>query len=161
MESIDALDRYRAHFTAAPEALTNAILAGTLLQPLGLTRRQRFAADPLERRVELGMLPIPRRDVERLHQVLAMQSRLLDTSASSRAQRALLHRSSLDDAITWLEVHGDRPDMVEHWRALKAQGAPAAPAAPGDHGGEQTDHERLVPRRRRRRRRRRNYGARS
>jgi len=157
MESIDALDRYRAQFTAAPEALTNAILAGTLLQPLGLSRRQRFAADPLERRIELGMLPIPRRDVERLHQVLAMQSRLLDTSASPRAQRALLHRPSLDDAITWLEVHGDQPDIVEHWRALKAQGTPAPP---GDHGGEQPDHDRPVHRRRRRRRRR-NYGARS
>jgi poly(A) polymerase len=159
MESIDALDRYRAQFTAAPETLTNAILAGTLLQPLGLTRRQRFAADPLERRIELGMLPIPRRDVERLHQVLAMQPRLLDTSASPRAQRALLHRSSLDDAITWLEVHGDRPDIVEHWRALKAQGAHAAP---DEHAAaDQADHQRPARRRRRRRRRRRNYGARS
>ena len=34
-QSIAALDRYRRRFTAAPEALTNAILAGTLLQPMG------------------------------------------------------------------------------------------------------------------------------
>jgi len=158
MESIGALDRYRAQFTAAPESLTNAILAGTLLQPLGLTRRQRFSADPLERRIELGMLPIPRRDVERLHQVLALQSRLLDTSTSMRAQRGLLHRSALDDALTWLEIHGDRPDVVEHWRALKAQGTPHADV---EHAGAQTEHDRPVQRRRRRRRRRRNYGARS
>jgi poly(A) polymerase len=159
MESIAALDRYRAQFTAAPESLTNAILAGTLLQPLGLTRRQRFAADPLERRIELGMLPIPRRDVERLHQVLALQPRLLDITASPRAQRGLLHRSSLEDALTWLEVHGDHPDIVAHWRALKAQGEHQAPAEQG--AAEQPEHDRPVRRRRRRRRRGRNYGARS
>jgi hypothetical protein len=34
-----------------PDTLTNAILAGTLLEPLGLVgRRQRFSADALERR---------------------------------------------------------------------------------------------------------------
>jgi poly(A) polymerase len=160
MHSIAALDRYRAQFTAAPESLTNAILAGTLLQPLGLTRRQRFAADPLERRIELGMLPIPRRDVERLHQVLALQPRLLDITASPRAQRALLHRSALDDALTWLEIHGEHPDIVEHWRALQAQGAqPQAAAEPGPAEAP-TEHDRPL-RRRRRRRRRRNYGARS
>ena len=32
----------------------------------------------LERRIELGLLPIPRRDVERLQQIIAMQPRLLD-----------------------------------------------------------------------------------
>ena len=157
-ESISALDRYRRKFTSAPESLTNAILAGTLLHPLGLTKRQRFSADPLERRVELGMLPIPRRDIERLHQVLMLQPRLLDLSASPRAQRGLLHRSALDDALTWFEVHGDRPDIVEHWRGLKAQPAPATAAS-----GHEEPVERDGPRRRRRRRRRRgrNYGARS
>ena len=161
MESIAALDRYRAQFTSAPESLTNAILAGTLLQPLGLTRRQRFSADPLERRVELGMLPIPRRDVERLHQVLLLQPRLLDVTASPRAQRALLHRSSLDDALTWLEIHGEHPDIVEHWRGLKAQGAHQAPVEQGAAEQPPPEHDRPVHRRRRRRRRRRNYGARS
>src|SRR6476659_4830373 len=33
--SIAALDRYRARFQSAPDSLTNPILAGTLLQPLG------------------------------------------------------------------------------------------------------------------------------
>jgi poly(A) polymerase len=150
--SIAALDRYRRRFTAAPEALTNAILAGTLLQPMGLLRRQRFAADPLERRVDLGMLPVPRRDVERLRQIIAIQPRLLDLQAPPRAQRALLHRSVLDEALTWLDVHGDRPDVVEHWRALKAQASPEEPAA--------ADGESVGPfKRRRRRRRRRNYGS--
>jgi hypothetical protein len=112
------------------------------------------------------MLPIPRRDVERLHQILSLQSRLLDSAASPRAQRALLHRSALDDALTWLEVHGDRPDLVEHYRELQSQAAAHAaaggPAGPGGAGSDQpAEHDRPRRRRRRRRRRGRNYGARS
>ena len=124
--SIAALDRYRARFQSAPDSLTNAILAGTLLQPLGLaTRQPRFSADALERRIEIGMLPIARRDIERLQHIISMQARLLDLNAPVRAQRNLLHRSSLDEAITWLEIHGDRPDVVAHWRSLQSQGVPA------------------------------------
>jgi poly(A) polymerase len=126
--SIAALDRYRARFKAAPDSLTNPILAGTLLQPLGLAgRRPRFAADALERRVEIGMLPIARRDVERLQHVMSMQPRLLDIAAPARAQKGLLHRSTLDEALTWLEIHGDRPDVVAHWRNLQAQAVPPQP----------------------------------
>jgi poly(A) polymerase len=121
--SIAALDRYRARFRSAPDSLTNAILAGTLLQPLGLAgRRPRFSADALERRIEIGMLPIARRDIERLQHIISMQTRLLDLDAPARAQRSLLHRSSLDEAITWMEIHGERPDVVAHWRTLQAQG---------------------------------------
>ncbi|MEO7272005.1 MAG: hypothetical protein ABIX28_03230, partial [Vicinamibacterales bacterium] len=142
--SIAALDSYRARFQSAPDSLTNAILAGTLLQPLGLaTRSTRFSADALERRVEIGMLPIARRDVERLQHIMSMQARLLDLNAPARAQRNLLHRSSLAEALTWLEIHGDRPDVVAHWRNLEAQGAPA-PAQ---------DHAADLPFRARRRRR--------
>ncbi|HWK08614.1 MAG TPA: hypothetical protein VNR64_01090, partial [Vicinamibacterales bacterium] len=150
--SVGALDRYRAQFEAAPESMTNPILAGTLLFPLGLVGRRRFSADALERRVELGLLPIPRRDVERLQQVLALQPRLLDVQASPRAQRALLHRSVLPEALTWLEIHGERPDVVAHWRTLLAE--------PRDHpqeSSEESGHAPL-PRRRRRRRRRRGQG---
>jgi poly(A) polymerase len=157
--SIAALDRYRNRFASAPESLTNAILAGTLLQPMGLIRRQRFSADPLERKVELGMLPIARRDVERLQQIVAIQPRLLDVDASVRAQRSVLHRSILDEALTWLEIHGERPELVEHWRALKAQSA-SQPAPPGA-AAESPPPDAPFRRRRRRRRRRGNYGARS
>ncbi len=94
---------------------------------MGLIRRQRFSADALERKVELGMLPIARRDVERLQQIIAIQPKLLDIEAPVRAQRGLLHRAILDEALTWLEVHGDRPDVVAHWRELKAQCGPTAP----------------------------------
>ncbi len=157
--SIAALDRYRNRFASAPESLTNAILAGTLLQPMGLIRRQRFSADPLERKVELGMLPIARRDIERLQQIVAIQPRLLDVDASVRAQRSVLHRSILDEALTWMEIHGERPELVEHWRALKAQSA-SQPAPPGATAETQPP-DAPFRRRRRRRRRRGNYGARS
>ena len=128
-ESLRRLDRYRQQFQAAPETLTNAMLAGTLLAPLGLAARERrFNADALERRVELGMLPIPRRDVERLHQLLALQPRLHDLRAPFRAQRALLHRHVLDEALTWLESHGNQPDVLEHWRTLRLQPGPGSPS---------------------------------
>jgi poly(A) polymerase len=149
--AISALDRYRARFDGAPDTLTNAILAGTLLQPLGLVgRRQRFSADPLERRVELGLLPMPRRDIERLQQILSTQHRLLDIHAPQRAQRSLLHRSTFLEAVTWLEIHGDRPDVVDHWRQLQAQSAPSAP-----HHHPAGEMPAAGPYQRRRRRRRR------
>jgi poly(A) polymerase len=147
--AVSALDRYRARFVDAPDTLTNAILAGTMLYPVDLIgRRHRFSADPLERRVELGLLPIARRDVERLHQILALQSRLVDIDGPARAQRGLLHRSAFPEAVTWLEIHGDRPDAVAHWRQIQAQGLNPHPAA-------QEAADRPFRRRRRRRRRRR------
>jgi poly(A) polymerase len=151
-ESLARLDRYRQQFPSAPDTLTNAILAGTVLVPLGLAGPQRrFSADPLERRVELGMLPIPRRDVERLHQILVIQQRLADLRAPFRAQRALLHRHVINEALTWLEIHGDRPEALAHWRGLQAQPGPGTPA----HEGEPPGGDGRGPLRRRRRRRRR------
>jgi poly(A) polymerase len=154
-ESIAALDRYRARFEAAPESLTNAILAGTLIVPLGLAgRRQRFAADPLERRIELGLLPISRRDAERLHQILILQPRVMDIQAAHRIQRGLLNRSAIHEALTWLEIHGDRPDVVAHWRELQSHPA----LVQHTHGAAQPHVEADAqpgPFRRRRRRRRR------
>ena len=150
-ESVSRLDQFRRQFASAPDTLTNPILAGTVLVPLGLAgRRQRFSADAAERRIELGVLPIPRRDVERLQQILAVQPRLLDVHAPLRAQRGLLHRHVLNEALTWLEIHGNRPDVVSHWRALQAE-----PGVQGDLVVEPFP----VPRRRRRRRRRRGPSA--
>jgi poly(A) polymerase len=147
-ESVAALDRYRAGFHDAPDTLTNAILAGTLLVPLGLVGRpQRFSADALERRVELGLLPIARRDVERLHQILSLQQRLRDVDAPARAQRGVLHRSSFPEALTWLEIHGNEPAIVAHWQRLRQQAVLTHPAVEGAAAGR--------PFRRRRRRRRR------
>ena len=146
--AVEAVDRYRSGFDSAPDSLTNAILAGSLLYPLGLIGRpRRFHADAAERRIDLGLLPIARRDVERLQQMFSIIPRMMDLQAPFRVQRSLLHRSSLPEALTWLAIHGDRPEVVEHWQQLQAQRpehpSMAADAAAGPY----------VRRRRRRRRR--------
>jgi poly(A) polymerase len=173
-ESLAALDRYRHRFQAVPESMTNPLLLGTLLVPRGFTGRRPFLAersdvriasgqaddDPRDRRrrerdewrdpkATLGMLPVPRRDVERLRQVLGLQRRLADLQSSPRAKRVLMQRGSFAEALTWLEIHGQAPEVVEHWRGfLEAVAPDDQPASvPLD----------LAPKRRRRRGRRRRY----
>jgi poly(A) polymerase len=154
-KSLEAVDAYRLNFGATPETLTNAILLGSLLVPLGLApqpgrapaltdKERRRAAGP-----RLGELPLARRDVERLRHILSLQRRLRETSASVRAQRALTHRSIFRDALTWMEIHGDSPEVVEHWITVLAErGAEEPPLVPGEPEAP------LIQRRRRRRRRR-------
>ena len=147
--AMGAIDRYRAQFNSAPDSLTNTVLAGTLLHPMGIIGpRTRFHADPLERKLDLGLLPIARRDVERLQQIFSMVPRVLDIQAPMRAQRGLLHRQSLNETLTWLEIHGDRPDVVAHWRELQTQRSEHLPGE-GHHA-----EVALAPFKRRRRRRR-------
>jgi poly(A) polymerase len=149
--SLAAVDAYRQRFEDTPDTLTNAVLLGSLLVPLGYNARTlvgqpepdgEFRREP---RLSLGILPLARRDIERLRQILGLQRRLLDLNLSPRARRALMHRAPFREALTWLEVHGHAPEVLEHWRGfLEAAGSPdAADAADG-----------LPPRRRRRRRRR-------
>ncbi len=160
--SLAELDAYRARFASIPDTLSNAVLLGAMLVPLGLAPgAPRGAARPrgedgeakAEREVpgpRLGALPLARRDVERLGHLLGLQRRLRDTGASPRGQRGLVHRSMFRDALTWLEIHGGAPDLVEHWTALAgAAGSDAPPPAADLPAGERR------PRRRRRRRRRR------
>ena len=78
---------------------------------------------------------MPRRDVERLHQILTMQSRLHDLRAPFKAQRSLLHRHVFSDALTWLEIHGERPEVLAHWRALQAEPMPGTPLPDGNVAG--------------------------
>jgi hypothetical protein len=96
----------------------------------------------------LGTLPLARRDVERLRQILSLQRRLRDLSASPRMQRALTHRSIFREALTWLEIHGHSPDIVEHWITVLAERGAEEPL-PVEEGAVSR-----VRRRRRRRRRR-------
>jgi poly(A) polymerase len=146
--SLAALDAYRKRHDDIPDTLTNAILLGSLLVPLGLIGHPRNPTETeLERepRLSLGMLPLARRDVERFRQVLGLQRRLLDPRLSPRARRALMHRGSFWEALAWLEIHGQAPEAVEHWRGfIEASGV-----AESEQGGGQPP-----PRRRRRRRRR-------
>jgi poly(A) polymerase len=151
--SLSALDRYRRRFEETPETLTNAILLGSLLVPLGYTART-LMGQPVpdgefrrEPRLSLGLLPLARRDVERLRQILGLQRRLTDMTLSPRARRALMHRGPFREALTWLEIHGEEPEALEHWRGfVEAAGTYEHHAEPGAEG--------QPPRRRRRRRRR-------
>jgi poly(A) polymerase len=153
--SLAAVDAYRARFESTPETFTNAILLGSLLVPLDLApqpgRPLMIEDEGGDRRrpavPRLGQLPLARRDVEHLRHLLSLQRRLRELSASPRAQRALTHRSVFHDALTWLEIHGGAPELVDHWKALVAEGGEAA-------GGEASPDEPAAPRRRRRRRRR-------
>ena len=140
--SLAALDAYRRRFEATPDTLTNPILLGTLLVPLGLTSDRNDAAP------RLGALPLARRDVERLRQILGLERRLRDVAAAPRAQRALARRGIFRDALAWLEIHGNAPDLVAHWKTLVESGAPAEAPGQGVDGAP-------PPFRRRRRRRRR------
>jgi poly(A) polymerase len=148
--SLAAVDAYRARFESAPDTLTNAVLLGSLLVPLGYSMRT-LSPPPVpdgefrkEPRISLGMLPLARRDVERLRQILGLQRRLVDMHLSPRARRALTHRGPFKEALTWLEIHGDAPEVLEHWRGF----IEAAATFEGEAEAE------APPRRRRRRRRR-------
>ena len=170
--SLAELDRYRKRFEATPEALSNAILLGSLLVPLGISLQPRRAgpdapdnervqersgrdaqAPPRRRRwppgPKLGELPLARRDIERLQHVLALQRKLRDVTASPRARRALVLRHVFRDALTWLEIHGGVPDLVEQWQLVLAETAHDGPQVEAPEG------EGAPPPLKRRRRRRR------
>jgi poly(A) polymerase len=114
-DSLARLDAYRRRFGPMPEALTNAILLGSLVVPLGFSARS-FHSRGEPPPVTLGVLPLPRRDLERLRHVLALQPRLHDVPASPRVVASLVNRSAFAEAVTWLEIHGQTPDAVQHWR---------------------------------------------
>ena len=151
-EAFEAVDHYRRRFDDAPDTLPNPILAGTLLLPLGLLRdeghRYRYYDDwEREAPTMLGHMQVARKDIERLRHLLALQKRLLDVDAPIRVQKALMHRSAFRDALTWLDIHGERPDIVTHWETLLREDPPTG--VPVEEPGE--------TRRRRRPRRRRSF----
>jgi len=145
-QSLAAIDEHRRSFKRTPEALGNAILLGSLLIPLGLLEQQHGRSKELGAR--FGILPLARRDVELLRQVLHLQRHLRDPHASPRHRRAVMHRSAFPAALMWLELHGNAPEIVESWRAQQQEFT--------QHGGEgvPAPGDRPVRRRRRRRRRR-------
>jgi poly(A) polymerase len=181
-DSLAALDAYRRKFETAPATLRNPVLLGSLLIPLGLMPRQerrhfepaveapedddnagnlirpprtsKFKRPPKEPILKIGMLPIARGDTERLRQLLSLQSRIADVEMPPRAKRALMHRGPFDEALTWFDIHGNAPAVLEHWKgfieAVKAEGP-----RPADEGAAEQDSTDGLRRRRRRRGRRR------
>ena len=185
-QALASLDAYRRRFDSMPDTLSNGILLGSLLVPLGISlhpargagtrdqveSRSRSGGDQVESRSSaggdevggrsdrtprrapgprLGELPLARRDIERLRLIVSLQRRLRDLSASPKAQRALAHRAIFREALTWLEIHGGAPELVEHWKAILAEGGGTEQTV--DAPGDTEDQRGLRPRRRRRRRR--------
>ena len=151
-QSLSALDAYRARFAETPGTLTNAMLLGSLVVPIGSGPGAPLALPAHHRAAQkdsapaLGMLPLARRDIDRLRQVLGLQRRLQDMTLSPRARRALTHRGPFQEALTWLEMHGQAPEVLEHWRGFVEAAA--------TFEGEAVDAGSPPPKRRRRRRRR-------
>jgi hypothetical protein len=225
--SLARLDDYRNAGLATPEELTNPLLAGTLLVPLGLHTR-RPAPQPGRRRDapvardapaaeaeapfegaegevaevaeaplddvaaeirELGeteeavpdagpaplSMPFARRDLDRIRLVLAAQRRLREVGGAIGVKRALASKGYFEDALRWLEIHGeaDGRELAAHWRSLDMGDVPPphAHAEPGGrphgHEGRPREHQPRPPAeagapsssRRRRRRRRRGGGS--
>jgi poly(A) polymerase len=180
-DSLGALDAYRRKFEAAPATLRNPVLLGTLLIPLGLMPRQerrpfaafdeeeagpqpgneleprksKFRRPPKEPILKIGLLPIARGDTERLRQLLSLQSRIADVEMSPRGKRSLMHRSPFEDALTWFEIHGQAPAVLEHWKGfIEGLGPGALHQTHEGEEGSPPAGERTGRRRRRRGRRR-------
>jgi len=186
-QALASLDTFRRRFDSTPDTLSNGILLGTLLVPLGISLNpprgaaseraassaedasadaaidgelHRRGSDRRPRRPpgpRLGELPLARRDIERLRLIVGLQRRLRDVTASPRAQRALVHRGVFREALTWLEIHGDAPELVEHWKGLLAEVGTSE--APAEAPPEATEEHRAPSSHRKRRRRRRRRGA--
>ena len=184
-DGLAALDLYRRGFESAPPTLTNPVLLGTLLIPLGLMPRKderrfdddedevveeeetapvedpalprsrsRFRRAPKEPIVKIGSLPIARGDTERLRQILSLQGRIGDLESSPRAKRALMHRGPFESALTWFEIHGQAPAVLEHWKGFIEALGPDALKPPSNEAGGPGEGERRPAGGKRRRRRR-------
>ena len=131
--SLARLDAYRAQFPAAPPQLTNGMLLGSLIVPLGFSPGgwPAWMENGSKPGLNLGILPLSRRDVERVHQVLMLQRRLREPSRSTHARRMLTQRGAFPDAMLWLEMHGQAPDVLAMWRDQAVESAPVAEPAPG------------------------------
>ena len=157
-DSLARLDAYRRRFDASPPELTNAILMGALLVPAGLIER-RAPGGPADTRVNFGKLPIARRDLDRLGQVVSLVPRMLEADPSPRLTRSLPQRPAFRDALLWLEIFTDAPDELAAWEALRAA-APAPAEHVGPRDGAREGGTAPGPGRRKRRRRGRRRGGR-
>lgn len=124
--------------------------------PPQTSHKSRFKRPPKEPILKIGSLPIARGDTERLRQVLSLQGRIADLELSPRAKRALMHRGPFEDALTWFEIHGHAPAVLEHWKGfIEALGPDALHQPAAEPGAPPADGRAPDAGRRRRGRRRR------
>ena len=156
-DALARLDRYRQRFPDMPVELTTTVLVGSLLVPLGMLEQpaERGGQDRRADRVAFGMLPVARRDLDRLRQITQLLPRLTDPGLPPRVSRSLHHRPGFPDTLAWLEIFGDAPEAVERWkhaRHPRPQPATNAAAAEGGEGKPPAGGRRRRRRRRRGRR---------
>jgi tRNA nucleotidyltransferase/poly(A) polymerase len=140
---------------AEPEGDGEAEGGPQRLDEAAKTHKSRFKRPPKEPILKIGSLPIARGDTERLRQVLSLQSRIADLEMSPRAKRALMHRGPFEDALTWFEVHGNAPAVLEHWKGFIEALGPEALHPPAPEPGAPPGEGRAPGAGRRRRGRRR------
>jgi poly(A) polymerase len=166
-DALARLDRYRLRFPTLPLELTNTVLIGSLLVPLGVLERpvRRESTDSRGDRVSLGMLPVARKELDRLRQITQLLPRLIEAALPPRVARSMHHRPAFPDTVVWLEIFGDAPEAVERWKHARSarqhhhqhQHHPPG-TAPGPEGAGDDAAQPGHRRRRRRRRRRRGRG---
>ena len=130
-------------FPAAPAELTQhgarsarCSCRSALLQPRAVPEpaRRDAARDRVELRHAAGRAQGPRAAAP---PAAASLPRLTDPSCRRASRAACPHRPAFADALTWLEIFGDAPDAVEHWKALttrhRAAARPRARRAPTTH----------------------------
>jgi poly(A) polymerase len=129
-DALARLDAYRRRSTSAPPEFTNTVLIGSLLVPLDVLSRRPLPShapsDPRGERVSFGMLPVAKRDIERLRQLIQITPRLLEPDLPPRVARGILHRPAFDDALTWLQIFNDEADAIARWKEAQQNRPPQA-----------------------------------
>jgi len=120
--------------------------------------KSRFKRPPKEPILKIGSLPVARGDTERLRQILSLQSRIADLEMSPKAKRSLMHRGPFEDSLTWFEIHGHAPTVLEHWKGFIEALGPEALRPPAPEPGAPPAEGRAPGAGRRRRGRRRGGG---
>ena len=142
-DALAALDRYRQRFPSVPLELTNPVLIGTLLVPIGaLNRRMPDRGTARETdmdKVSFGALPVARKDLDRLRHMLHTLPKLSDPALPPRVARGLPGRPSFADTLTWFEIFAGDAAVLEQWQALKVS-RPAAAAHGPRRGGHRPGH---------------------
>ena len=127
-----------------------------LLHQAAKAHKSRFKRPPKEPILKIGSLPIARGDTERLRQILSLQGRIADLEMSPKAKRTLMHRGPFEDSLTWFEIHGNAPTVLEHWKGfIEALGPDALRPPAAEPGAPSVDGRAPGEGRRRRGRRRR------
>jgi poly(A) polymerase len=186
--SLGRLDDYRNDGPADPDTLTNSLLAGSVLVPLGVPLKRVAAPNPAWRRrgaeaapaedleTEIAALggeedagshaPAPPPEVGlpfarrdlERLRLMMLAQRRLREAESPSARQALAGKTYFDEALRWMEIHGG-PDGPDLLAQWRRVGRKAEHASSGAVAEPAAEGEKKKAAPRKRRRRRRRPGA--